>query len=142
MGLGSWFQDNIKDPVSDAWEGAKDEITDITGVDSLNTLLATGGLATVPANLSGKGILGEALTSALSPLTQVPQQAPPPGFQGGLNQPAPAMSMGSGSAAPRQSSRNVADLLGPSGYANNDSASTSSALLQTNPEAYQFKLIG
>lgn len=66
-----WLSDTFKgakDAVSDAWSGVKDEVRDITGVDSINSLIATGGLAMVPANLSGKGILGEALYDTMGPL--------------------------------------------------------------------------
>lgn len=138
--------DSTKDAVSSAWDSTKDAITDVTGVESLNTLLATGGLATVPANLAGKGILGEALTGALAPLTAVPQ--PPPGMAmggGALAQSLqPGMSFGSGGSAPTLSqpggaggSAGVASLFGKSGY-EFGAQPTSSALLQSNPEAYQY----
>lgn len=129
-----------KNAVSDAWSGAKDAVRDVTGVDSINSLIATGGLAMVPANLNGQGFLGEALKDAISPLLAQPNQMPPASMMQGygpLSQPAPAMSMGTGAAPDQSSSGDIASLFGESGYSYGPSQ-TSTALLQANPEAYQF----
>ena len=132
-----------KDAVGDAWSGAQNAVRDITGVDSLNTLFATGGLAMVPANLSGKGILGEALTNTLAPLTAVPNQGlMGQQMTGPLMGNAPAnLTMGTGAQpAPQgQSAPNdLASLFGQTGYQYGPSQ-TSTALLQSNPGAYQYQ---
>jgi hypothetical protein len=139
-----WLSDTwkkAKDTVSDAWDGAKDAVKDVTGVDSINSLIATGGLAMVPANLSGKGILGEAITTAMNPLLQ-PYGQPAGGGQamsGPLYQSAPAMSMGTGGGGRTVASApsDLASYFGPSGYEFGPQT-TSAALLQANPDAYQF----
>jgi hypothetical protein len=142
VGFLSKVWSKTKKAVSSGWDSTKDAITDITGVDSLNTLLLTGGLAMGPAQLSGKGILGEAFADALSPLTAVP---PPLGGQqvsGPLMGNAPAnLTMGTGGQPTPQtaqpSAQDLASLFGNTGYQYGPS-STSSALLQSNPEAYQY----
>jgi hypothetical protein len=134
--------DSAKDAVSSGWDSVKDTVKDVTGVDSINSLLLTGGLAMVPANLSGKGVLGEALTTAMNPLLQpYGQGIAPQMMYGPLNQPAPSnLTMGAGAApAPQvvQSPSNLSSLFGNSGYSFGPSE-TSAALLAPNNEAYQF----
>ena len=142
MGWLSDAWDSTKDAVSSGWDSVKDTVTDITGVDSMNSLFATGGLAMVPANLSGKGILGEAFTSAMSPLLQPYGQGMAPQMMSGpLNQPAPSsLTMGAGAAPAAQVSQspsNLSSMFGNSGYSFGPSE-TSAALLAPNNEAYQF----
>lgn len=142
MGWLSDAWDSTKDAVSDAWSGTKDAIRDVTGVDSINNLLMTGGLSMVPAQLSGQGIFGEALATALSPLTQPYGQGQAPTMMSGsLSQPAPAsLTMGTGgggSAVTRGSPQDLASYFGGSGYGAGPSQ-TSAALLQANPEAFKF----
>ena len=142
MGWLSSAWKSTKKAVSSAWDSTKDAITDVTGVESLNTLLLTGGLANATATLSGKGIFGEAFADALSPLTTPPGGPPPgPAAQGPLNQPLPSnMGLGGINAsapAPQAGASNIASLFGESGYSSGPTT-TSSALLQSNPEAYQY----
>lgn len=139
MGFLSDAWKGAKDAVSSGWDSVKDAVTDVTGVDSLNTLLLTGGLAMAPAQLAGKGIFGEALNDALSPLLMPPGGTAPQGAMSGpLNQAAPAMSMGTGATPrPETVTPNLANLLGPSGNSYGPTT-TSAALLQSNPDAYQF----
>lgn len=137
--------DSTKDAASSAWGSTQDAIRDVTGVDSLNTLFATGGLAMVPANLSGKGVLGEALYDTMGPLMGMGQQQMPQGMQmsGPLMGNAPAnLTMGAGGQAAPQtvnpSAQDLAGLFGDTGYQYGPSQ-TSTALLQANPEAYQYQ---
>lgn len=137
--------DSVSDVASDAWSGVKDTVGDITGVDSMNSLLATGGLAMIPANLSGKGVLGEALYDTMGPLMGMGQQQMPQGMQmsGPLMGNAPAnLTMGTGGQPAPQimqpSPQDLAGLFGETGYQYGPSQ-TSTALLQANPEAYQYQ---
>lgn len=140
-----WVSDTfggIKDAVSDAWDSTKDAVKDVTGISSMNDLLVPGfGVASGMGLLQGQGFMGQQLANTLAPLTGVPGQMP--GGQmatGPLMGTAPAsMTMGSGGTPPPETTgRDIAGLFGESGYSYGGPTQTSTALLQANPEAYQF----
>lgn len=139
-----WLSDtwkSAKDTVSDAWGSVKDEVKDFTGLDSMNDFFNP--IAQGSALLQGKGIIGE----TLSPLMQGP---PAPAWaQGGGGATGPLMgaapsslTMGTGGQPAPQvvqpSAQDLAGLFGESGYQYGGPSKTSTALLQSNPEAYQY----
>jgi hypothetical protein len=148
MGYLSSAWKSVKKGVSTGYDSIKDGVRDVTGVDSINTLLATGGLATVPALLAGKGIVGETITDALGPILGAPI---PPGIMGPGGLQGPSLPAGlnfgtgvgsgnsaqGGNSAQAPSSSNLASLFGNTGYSFGPQ-STSAALLQSNPGAYNY----
>lgn len=142
MGWLSDAWDSAKDAVSSGWDSVKDTVTDITGVDSMNSLFLAPGLSTAAASLSGRGVLGEAVQGVMNPLLQPYGQGIAPQMMSGpLSQPAPSnLTMGAGAAPASQvaqSPSNLSSLFGNSGYSFGPSE-TSAALLAPNNEAYQF----
>lgn len=141
-----WLSDTWKDVkkgVSTGWESVKDEVKDVTGIDSLNSAFLTGfGLQSGLGALQGKGAIGEALGPLMG------QQQAPPWASGQMTGPlmgtAPAsMTMGTGGQPAPQvvqpSAQDLAGLFGESGYQYGGPSKTSTALLQSNPEAYQYQ---
>lgn len=130
MGFFSDAWDSVKDTVSDVWDDTKDAVKDITGIDSMNDLLMPGfGVASGASLLSGGGPLGSLLGG---------QQAPPnmAAVSGPLTQPAPAnLTMGTARNPPSGS----AGLMSPGGDMGGQSPALSAALLQSNPEAFQYQ---
>lgn len=134
------FFSDIGDSLSDAWDSVKDTVKDVTGIDSMNDLLMPGfGVASGMAALQGRGAIGE----FLQPLMGAPPMAGGmPQMTGPLMGNAPAsLTMGAGGVAPAQtvtpSNQDIAALFGESGYQYGPNQ-TSTALLQANPEAYQY----
>ena len=122
MGFLSSVWKGAKDVVSDVWDGFED----ITAYDEINDFAS----------------------DAWSGLTDMfsGQQAPPGGQQmtGPLMGNAPAnLTMGSGAQpAPQVSQLSAQDLAGlfsQSGYGTPPAAPASTALLQSNPQAYQYQ---
>lgn len=142
MGWLSDAWDSTKDAVSDAWDSAKDTVKDTLGIDSLNSAFLTGfGLQSGIGALQGKGVLGEALSPLMGQQQQMPQ-----GMQmtGPLMGAAPSsLTMGTGGQPAPQtvqpSAQDLASLFGESGYQYGGPSQTSTALLQSNPEAYQYQ---
>lgn len=142
MGFLSDTWSDVKKGVSTGWESVKDEVKDVTGIQSMNDMLFPGlGVASGMAALQGRGWLGEQIQG----LHGQPMQPPGAGVgaTGPLTQNAPAgLTMGGGGPVQAQTvapGGGVAGLFGDSGYQYGGSPSTSSALLQYNPEAYQYR---
>lgn len=142
--------DSITDAASSAWGSIKEETMEFTGSDSWSdALLSIGSAGAWPILREGMEFLGGDMSGpfegVLGPL--MGQQQAPPWATGQMTGPlmgnAPAnLTMGTGGQpAPqivRPSPQDLAGLFGETGYQYGPSQ-TSTALLQANPEAYQYQ---